>query len=276
MKYQLKKSLFLFALFYTFTIAAQPPFTKGVNLTGWFQAGNVRQVQFGKYTKEDFIRIKSLGCDVIRLPVNLHYMTGGVPDYQIDPLFFDFLDQVVDWTEELQIHLLLDNHSFGPNVDTQPSIETVLLKVWPQMAAHYKTRSNYVHYEILNEPHGTTTAAWCQIQQKVIDAIRAVDTKHTIVVGPSGYNSYNELANMPVYTDANLIYTFHFYDPFMFTHQGATWTSYMQDLTGVPFPYNASPMPATPTSAKGTWVESSLNNYMNDGTRCLVSSGRKI
>jgi len=270
MKCQLKISLFLFALFCMFTIAAQTPFSKGVNLTGWFQAGNVRQVQFAKYTKEDFIRIKSLGCDVIRLPINLHFMTNGSPNYVIDPLFFDFLDQVVDWAEELQIHLLLDNHTFDPNVDTQLSIEPILLKVWPQMAAHYKTRSNYVYYEILNEPHGITTAIWCQIQQKVIDAIRAIDTKHTIVVGPSGYNSYNELINMPVYTDVNLIYTFHFYDPFMFTHQGATWTSYMQDLAGIPFPYNASRMPATPASAKGTWVESSLNNYANDGTVAKV------
>ncbi len=258
-------SLLLFCCF-THKLSAQTQFSKGVNLTGWFQVDNARQIQFAKYTKEDFIRIKSLGCDVIRLPINLHFMTNGSPDYVIDPLFFDFLDQAVDWAEELQIHLLLDNHSFDPNVDTQPSIETILLKVWPQMATHYKDRSDYVYYEVLNEPHGISTAAWCQIQQHVIDAIRAIDTKHTIVVGPSGYNSYNELQNMPVYTDTNLIYTFHFYDPFMFTHQGATWTSNMQDLSGVPFPYAASKMPATPASAKGTWVESSLHNYVNDGT----------
>lgn len=75
---------------------------------------------------------------------------------------------------------------------------------------------------------------------------------------------------MPVYSDNNLIYTFHFYDPFMFTHQGATWTSYMQDLANVPFPYDAARMPSTPASAKGTWVESSLNNYKNDGTVAAV------
>jgi endoglucanase len=79
--------------------------------------------------------------------------------------------------------------------------------------------------------------------------------------GPSGYNSYSELKNMPVYTDANLIYTFHFYDPFMFTHQGASWTSGLQDVANVPFPYDAARMPAVPASAKGTWVENSLNNY---------------
>ena len=270
MKHKFKILSIIILLFASSILQAQTPFSKGVNLTNWFQTGSARQIQFTKYTKQDLIRIKSLGCDVIRLPINLHFMTNGSPDYVIDPLFFDFLDQVVDWAEELQIHLLLDNHTFDPNVDTQSSIETILLKVWPQMAAHYKNRSNYVYYEILNEPHGITTAAWCQIQQKVIAAIRAIDAKHTIVVGPSGYNSYNELANMPVYTDTNLIYTFHFYDPFMFTHQGATWTDYMKDLSGIPFPYDAARMPATPASAKGTWVESSMNNYKNDGTVAKV------
>ena len=270
MKHKFKILSIIILLFFTSTLQAQTPFSKGVNLTNWFQTNSARQIQFTKYTKQDFIRIKSLGCDVIRLPINLHFMTNGSPDYVIDPLFFDFMDQVVDWAEELQIHLLLDNHSFDPNVGTEPSVETVLLKVWPQMAAHYKNRSNYVYYEVLNEPHVITTAVWCQIQQKVINAIRAIDTKHTIVVGPSGYNSYNELNNMPVYSDNNLIYTFHFYDPFVFTHQGATWTDYMKDLAGIPFPYNASGMPATPASAKGTWVESSLNNYKNDGNVAKV------
>jgi len=265
------KALVTIFMFFTFaTLRAEVPFSKGVNLTNWFQAGSARQIQFTKYTKDDFVRIKSLGCDVIRLPINLHYMTNGSPDYVLDPLFFGFLDQAVDWAEELKIHLLLDNHSFDPNTNTEPSVEEILLKVWTQMATHYKIRSNYVYYEVLNEPHGITTAVWCQIQQKVIDAIRAIDTKHTIIVGPSGYNSYNELKNMPVYSDANLVYTFHFYDPFMFTHQGATWTSYMQDLAGVPFPYDAARMPSTPASAKGTWVESSLNNYKNDGTVASV------
>ena len=270
MKNLLNLSAIIVCLFIISSVSAQTPFSRGINLTGWFQAANTRQIQFTKYTKQDFIRIKSLGCDVIRLPINLHFMTNGAPDYIIDPLFFDFLDQAVDWAEELQIHLLLDNHTFDPAVNTDPSVEGILLKVWPQMAEHYKNRSNYVYYEILNEPHGITTAAWCQIQLKVINAIRAIDTKHTIVVCPSGFNGYTELTNMPVYADKNLIYTFHFYDPFMFTHQGATWTDYMQDLAGVPFPYLASRMPATPSSAKGTWVESSLANYKNDGTVAKV------
>ncbi len=246
---------------------SQTPFNRGVNLTGWFQAGNARQIQFTKFTKQDFINIKSLACDVIRLPVNLHNMTDGEPDYILDPIFLNFLDSAVSWAEDLQIHLLIDNHTFDPAVNTNPNIEPVLIKVWTQMAEHYKDRSDYIYYEVLNEPHGITDQLWNTIQQNVIDAIREIDATHTIVVGPAGWNSYNNLDNMPEYTDDNLIYTFHFYDPFLFTHQGASWTDpSMEPLAGVPFPYDAGSIPECPDELKGTWIQSALNNYGQEGT----------
>ncbi len=253
--------------------AAQAPFQKGVNLTGWFQAGSAHSIQFRKYSKKDFADIKSLGCDVIRLPVNLHAMTDGTSDYLVDPLLFMFLDSAVQWAEELNLHLIIDNHSFDPSVNTSPSVVNILTKVWPQLALRYKDRSHLIYYEVLNEPHGISNALWGSIQQQTIDAIRAVDQKHTIIVGPSGYNSYNDLSQMPVYTDTNLLYTFHFYDPFVFTHQGASWVEpSMQPLAGVPFPYDADSMPACPPSLQGSWIESALNNYMWDGTADKVKS----
>jgi endoglucanase len=54
------------------------------------------------------------------------------------------------------------------------------------MAQHYKNRSDYVYYEVLNEPHGIAANVWAQIQQQVIDTIRVHDTQHYIVVGGSG------------------------------------------------------------------------------------------
>ena len=265
--------LFIF-FFLAFQLQAQVSFNRGVNLTGWFQTSSAQQIQFTKYTKKDFQNIKSLGCDVVRLPINLFYMTNGSPDYTIDPLLYEFLDQAVNWAEELQMYLILDNHTNDDLASKNANLEAVLTKVWVQMAGHYKNRSNYVLYEILNEPNGTlTTAAWSKIQQAAITAIRTVDTKHTIVVGGASYNSYIELAALPLYTDNNLIYTFHFYDPFMFTHQGATWASpSMASLANVPFPYNASTMPSTPSDLVGSWVGNALTNYKNDGTLAKVKS----
>lgn len=268
-----RRALLLFVPMYFLTVTgfSQLPFQQGVNLTQWFQTSSVRQVQFSRYTRTDFEQIKSLGCDVIRLPINLHAMTSGAPDYTIDPLFFVFMDQVADWTEELGLHLILDNHTFDPNDATDPGIGIVLNKVWAQMAAHFKNRSTLIYYEILNEPHGISAANWGQIQQGAIDAIRAVDTEHYIIVGGVNYNSYNDLATLPNYTDQKLIYTFHFYDPFLFTHQGASWTNpSLVPLAGIPFPHGASGMPTLPASLRSTWIESAYNNYAQEGTIARV------
>lgn len=258
---------------YTSAGHAEIKFSRGVNLTGWFQTSGSNQIQFSKYSKQDFQNIKSLGCDVIRLPINLFYMTSGSPSYTVDPLFYDFLDQAVSWAEDLQMYLIIDNHTTDDLASKNSNLQSVLTNVWTQVATHYKDRSNYILYEMLNEPNGISTANWGAIQQAGINAIRAVDTKHTIVVGASNFNGYSELSSLPVYADANLIYTFHFYDPFVFTHQGATWpTPSMGSLANVPFPYNASTMPATPSELTGTWVASSLSNYANDGTVAKIKS----
>lgn len=267
-KLYLKSCSVIFLTTVSFHVSfAQVEFSRGVNLTNWFQAASAQQIQFTRFVRQDFVNIKSLGCDVIRLPINLHAMTSGDPDWILDPLFLNFLDSAVTWAEELGIHLLIDNHTFDPAANTDPQIGPILIKVWAQMAYHYKDRSEYIYYEILNEPHGILDQLWGDIQQSVIDTIRAIDPVHTIIVGPAGWNSYNNLNALPYYSDTNLIYTFHFYDPFMFTHQGASWVNpSMVPLAGVPFPYDSAGMPSCPAELTGTWIESSLNNYKNDGT----------
>lgn len=265
-----RKSFFLqiFSILFLFPqFVISQSFNKGVNLTNWFQASSSTSIHFGKYNKQDFVNIKSLGCDVIRLPINMHQMTNGSPDYKVDTLLFHFLDQVIDWTEELNVNLILDNHSFDPAVNTSADVENVLIPVWKQFAERYKDRSEYIFYEILNEPHGINDNIWNTIQQKVINEIRKIDSVHTIIVGPAGWNSFHNLKHMPEYSDTNLIYTFHFYDPFIFTHQGASWTDpSMVDLANVPFPYSQPDMPNLPSSLSGTWVQSNFNNYSVDGS----------
>jgi endoglucanase len=248
-------------------VDAQVPFSRGVNITSWFQTSGAREIQFSKYSKKDFENIKKLGCDVIRLPINLFYMTDGEADYTVDTLLFKFLDQVVTWAEELNMYLILDNHTTDDMASKNHDLEAVLSGVWKQIAGHFKDRSSYIIYEIMNEPNGITTAAWGKIQQTAIHSIREADSVHTIIVGASAWNTYNELKLLPLYTDNKLIYTFHFYDPFIFTHQGATWpVPSLGPLSGIPFPYNADSMPPLPDALKGTWIENSYKNYNNEGT----------
>jgi endoglucanase len=251
---------------------AQNAFNKGVNLTGWFGSNSAKAVPFSKYSKKDIEEIKSLGCDVIRLPITLHYMTSGAPDYKVDPVFFNYLDQVIDWTEELGLNLIIDNHTI--EVAKSKDVEVPLLKIWPQMAEHYKNRSKLVIYEILNEPNTLAATDWTRIQKNVLDTIRTIDSVHTVVVTGADWGGISGMTNLVPLADSNLIYSFHFYDPFLFTHQAATWTSpSMGDLGNVPFPFDAKRMPSCPASLKGTWIEGSLNSgYKTDGTAVKIKS----
>jgi len=247
---------------------ARIPFSRGLNLTAWFMSTDVSRIQFSKYTQKDFENIKSLGCDVIRLPIDFYSMNSGSPDYTIDPLLLMYLDQTVTLAENKKIYLILDNQPENSEVACQnPKLETLLIKVWTQLATRYESRSMFVIYEILNEPNTFTTPEWGKVQQNVITAIRTADKKHKIVVAPSYWGTVLEINSLPVYTDANLIYTFHFYEPGIFTHQGISWyVPSLESVKNIPFPYNATTMPALPAGIKGTYWEKEFNNYKNSGT----------
>ncbi|MDH5609575.1 MAG: glycoside hydrolase family 5 protein [Cyclobacteriaceae bacterium] len=264
--------VFLGVLFLSLDANAQStPFHKGVNLTNWFQAPNAQQMHFERYDKDDFETIKAMGCDVIRLPINLHAMAGAAPAYKLDTLFLLRLDQAVTWAEELGLYFILDNHSFDPATDTDPAIGDILNHVWKQLASRYQDRTQLLVYEILNEPHGIADDTWGAIQQEVIDVIRSVDKRHSIMVGGANWNSFHNLKNIPVYDDDNLIYTFHFYDPFLFTHQGATWVApSMKPLAGVPFPTGSAELPPMPATFSGTWLETAYQRYSSEGTAVRV------
>jgi endoglucanase len=242
------------------------PFSRGVNFSGWFESFSAQGIPFTKYNEQDFADVKSLGADVIRLPIRMHSMTLGSPEYTLDPLFVKFLDYAVNWAEKYELYLLIDNHSFDPANSTDPDIDKILLPVWKQVAERYKNRSDYIIYEVLNEPHGIDDQRWGEIQGKAIEAIRSVDQKHAIIVGGVDWNSIDKLSTLPEYRDPNLIYTFHFYDPFLFTHQGATWSGPLFDLLrDVPFPADKNRMPKLPAKLRGTWIEESLRvSYPKD------------
>lgn len=72
---------------------------------------------------------------------------------------------------------------------------------------------------------------------EAIALIRKTNPNRTIFVGPSRWNQATELPLMLLPDDdENLIVTLHCYDPFFFTHQGASWISRSDSVTGIAFP----------------------------------------
>lgn len=248
-------------------VLEKAPFTKGVNLTLWFEAWNPGVPNLRLYDKSDFENIKALGCDVIRLPIHFDMFLEDKETGKVKDIIFEYLDKACDWAEELGIYLIIDDHSFNglKNYPVYTVVEDHLLKTWPQIAEHFKERSDYIIYEILNEPQ-IGQSEWYITQLKALKAIRQIDKKHTVVVTGADWGSIAALTSMVPYQDKNLIYTYHFYDPYRFTHQSADWadlpTASLEDL---PFPYDADRMPKLRGQAKK--LENELNtSYVKSGT----------
>src|SRR5260370_41366594 len=77
------------------------------------------------------------------------------------------------------------------------------------------------------------------MQGKLISAIRAGAPRHTIIASGHRWSGLAELLFLQPYADRNIIYNFHFYEPFAFTHQGATWAGANPAFyKNIPYPSN--------------------------------------
>lgn len=255
-------------------VLTEMPFTKGVNISDWFLQTNESFLTKDKYEERDFRNLVSLGFEAIRLPIGFHHFTGPAPAYDLSDNFFETLDYAVDLAEKCGLYIILDNHTyFGADVFPPAYGEAQLIRVWEQVAAHYKNRSELVIYEVMNEPGGTyMDEHWYGMQTRFLQTIRAIDKKHTVIVKGVG-DSRLELQNIPVYDDKNLIYSFHFYASHLFTHQKPSWDkgSPTHSLTSpVPFPYDSSRMPEKPASFGGTDFDEYYDNYSTYGTAAYL------
>jgi endoglucanase len=75
-------------------------------------------------------------------------------------------------------------------------------------------------------------------------------------------------------SDGNVIYVFHTYESFIFTHQGASWAN-MAGTHDLPYPYSAerwSPYFGALgfTSAAETWILDAARNYYRTGNRAAI------
>jgi hypothetical protein len=105
-----------------------------------------------------------------------------------------------------------------------------------------------VAFEPMNEPivdcDSDGTSLWPDRQRKLFAAARASATKLTLVLTGACYSAASSLEKIDPKTipDDNVIWTFHSYDPFLLTHQGATWAGdFIPYVTGLPYPLTAVP-----------------------------------
>ena len=215
------------------TAAAADPaahFRRGVNIIGYdpfWQAGGTP-----RFEKRHFAEIRRAGFDHVR--VNLQAFRHMDAAGRLEPQWLNKLDWVVREAQRAGLSVILDEHDFNVCSDDVVRCRDKLAAFWSQVAPRYRKAPASVAFEILNEPHGKLdAAAWNALLADMLKLIRATNPTRTVVVGPTSWNSLRELPSLRLpENDRHLLVTFHYYEPFRFTHQGASWTD-LKGLSGV-------------------------------------------
>ena len=84
-----------------------------------------------------------------------------------------------------------------------------------------------VFFEVLNEPNDKLTAEiWNDYLAEAIELIRQTNPNRTLIIGTAEWGGLGALEKLVLpEDDRNIIVTYHYYNPFQFTHQGAEWVS---------------------------------------------------
>jgi endoglucanase len=210
-------------------------FRRGVNLGDYLEADrSCRQVTV---SAGEIARMKQEGFDHVRVPVGWHQYAGPGPEFKLEPEIFSLVDFVVTNALQDRLAVMINIHHFN-SLDRNPSGATAeFLAIWRQVAEHYRQFPRQLAFELDNEPHEkATTAAMNSIYVESIGEIRQSNPSRTIFVEPGNWGSIEELKNLVLPPDENVIVSVHCYDPFLFTHQGASWTSGATPVIGIIFP----------------------------------------
>ena len=211
-------------------------FQRGVNLGDYLEAWP-RGDWSVKVEATEFAQMKKEGFDHVRVPIGWHHYAGPAPDFTLSPDIFSKVDFVVTNALQNRLAVIINIHHFN-ELDKDPAAATdEFLKIWRQVAAHYQKFPNQLAFELDNEPHEkATTALMTPIYASAIAAIRESNPQRTIFVEPGNWGGIGELKNLVLPPDDNVIVSVHCYEPFYFTHQGATWTDGQTPVTGIIFP----------------------------------------
>jgi len=188
----------------------------------------------------DFAEIAARGFETVRLPVRFsNHAATGAP-FTIDAAFMDRVEHVVDTARAAGLRVILDLHHYDDpqgSIFADPAGEADrFVALWRQIGVRFRDKDGMVWFELLNEPHDRITHAnLLAVLEPALAEVRATNPTRPVVIGGQSYSGIDSLATIPLPDDPYLVVTFHYYDPFAFTHQGASWVSPPLP-TGVIFP----------------------------------------
>jgi endoglucanase len=262
-------SAFVLALVFVWSGTGPRPgdpngFTRGVNGDLWNNWASIAELQADpealavfpdwrrNVTPAMFDALAEQGFDFIRLPTDpgpaLAYGPGAEQDRLIDGML-----AAAQMGLDAGLKVIVDLHPL-PRGDEVGGMESILGSHFPdyvalvgRIAARLSDLpADRTALELLNEPsfdcEGVYAGAppkWPAMQAQLHAAARAAAPDLTIILTGACWSQAKALASLDptLIPDDNVLWTFHSYAPFSYTHQGAVWTDApVKHLRDLPYP----------------------------------------
>lgn len=193
--------------------------------------------------------LRQAGFDFVRLAVDPgpFLQFGGTRRDQLDRVLLDRVKQILS----TGLAVIVDFHPSDLNdqytaqvltrgIDT-PAFQNYLHLLARTAVLLDGLRSRKVALEIMNEPPATS-ARWQPMLEAAYHTIRDRAPRLLLVLDGADEGAATGLAAIDkIAADRECMISFHYYDPYQFTHQGAPWMA-ARFLADVPYPALARPL----------------------------------
>ena len=216
-------------------------FYRGVNLGGWLSQCDYSEEHLARFiTETDFAQIASWGFDHVRIPIDYNVVQNE--DGTLKEAGLQIVDAALALCGRCGLNAVLDLHktqgfSFDADEHEEGFFDSTACQerfyaIWECFAARYGQLHERVAFELLNEvTEECYLAPWMKIARECVRRIRLSAPLTPILFGSYRWNSAQTVPALESPFDSRVFYSFHFYEPHTFTHQGAWWEAPYRDVS---------------------------------------------
>lgn len=245
-----------------------------VDITRWFWAvGDAVPQQplpthFAAYMGDgDLALIHRLGFRCVRLSIEPTLLFQKATPTAVDAATLGYIDTAVKRLLAHDLAVIVDMHDDHPEkpVEHDPDYAAGFALFWQVLARHFSGwNPEMVFLEALNEPvYQLDPRQWLPVQQHLLSVMRAAAPRQTLIATGPLWSSVDGLRALKPVAVHNVVYTFHFYEPATFTHEGAEWWVNGLDryMTNLPYPSGTRQCTAAVATYTNADVRASARAY---------------
>lgn len=212
---------------------------KGTNLAHWLsQTRRTGEERRNFITEKDIAYIAELGFDHVRMPIDEMHMWDE--QGKRDEGAFETLHDSIRWSLARDLKVVVDLHILRSHhfnaaekpLWTDPAEQERFVSLWRDLSnalRNYPT--DKVVYELMNEPVADDPDEWNRLAAKAFYAVRELEPERSVMIGSNMWQGAGTFDELEVPDDPRIILSYHFYEPFMFTHYKTGW-NFMKHYDG--------------------------------------------